>query len=163
MKVLIAEDEDERARSLRKLLEKNHFLVDVVQQGEDVLGAVFNSNYDVIVLDEVLNGTRGIELLERLRTWKVTTPVLLFKAGACIDDRVSGLEAGADDYLSEPFSQREFLARVKALARRSTNYVGTELKFGNLRLDCNCYEISSEEETLRLNNKEYQLTGCCGN
>ncbi len=158
MKVLIAEDEDERARSLRKLLEKNHFLVDVVQQGEDVLGAVFNSNYDVIVLDEVLNGTRGIELLERLRTWKVTTPVLLFKAGACIDDRVSGLEAGADDYLSEPFSQREFLARVKALARRSTNYVGTELKFGNLRLDCNCYEISSEEETLRLNNKEYQLT-----
>lgn len=158
MKVLIAEEQDERAQVLRKLLEKNHFFVDVVQQGEDVLGAVLNSNYDVIVLDEVLNEMSGIELLERLRRFKVTTPVLLFKAGACIDDRVLGLEAGADDYLSEPFSQREFLARVKALARRSTNYVGTELKFGNLRLDCNCYEISSEEDTLRLNNKEYQLT-----
>ncbi len=158
MKVLIAEEQDEFAEILKGLLEKNRFLVDTVHRGEDVFGAVLNSEYDVIVLNALLPEIDGIEILEQLRRLKITTPVLLFKSGADIEDRVSGLEAGADDYLSEPFSKREFLARVKALARRSTNYVGAELTLGNLKLDCNSYEISSEADTLRLNNKEYQLT-----
>lgn len=158
MKVLIAEEQDEFAEILKGLLEKNRFLVDAVHRGEDVFGAVLNSEYDVIVLNALLPEIDGIEILEQLRRLKITTSVLLFKSGADIEDRVSGLEAGADDYLSEPFSKREFLARVKALARRSTNYVGAELTLGNLKLDCNSYEISSEADTLRLNNKEYQLT-----
>ena len=158
MKVLIAEEQDQFAEILKGLLEKNRFLVDTVHRGEDVFGAVLNSEYDVIVLNALLPEIDGIEILEQLRRLKITTPVLLFKSGADIEDRVSGLEAGADDYLSEPFSKREFLARVKALARRSTNYVGAELTLGNLKLDCNSYEISSEADTLRLNNKEYQLT-----
>lgn len=158
MKILIAEEQNEQAKGLKKLLEKNHFLVDVVPKGEDVFGAILNSEYDVIVLDAALAGMSGLEVLGQLRRLKIMTPVLLFKRGAGIDDRVSGLEAGADDYLPEPFSKREFLARVRALARRNPNYEGRELTFGNLRLDCNCYEISNGEERMRLNNKEYQLT-----
>ena len=158
MRILIAEAQDERARGLKKLLEKHHFLVDVVAKSEDVFGALLNSEYDVIVLNAALEECGGLEVLKQLRSGKTTTPVLLFKAGAGIEDRVEGLEAGADDYLPEPFSKREFLARVKALARRNPNYVGRELTFGDLRLDCNCYEISSGEKRIRLNHKEYQLT-----
>lgn len=157
MKVLIAEEQDEFAQMMKKILEKNCFSVDLVQKGEEALGALMNSRYDVIILDAILPEMNGLDVLKYLRECKNTTPVLLLKSRAGVEDKVEGLEAGADDYLPRPFSKREFLARVKALARRNTTYAATTLALGNLSLDCNSHEISGDSERIRLSSKEYQL------
>lgn len=157
MKVLIVEKQDEFSKMMTKLLEKNCFFVEVVEKGEEALGILMNSRYDVIILDALLPEMSGLDVLKCLRECKNTTPVLLLKSQAGIEDKVEGLEAGADDYLPRPCSKREFLARVKALARRNTTYAATTLTFGNLQLDCNSHELFGESGSIRLSSKEYQL------
>ena len=157
MRVLIAEDEIELARGLKFLLEKNKFSVDIVHNGLEALDYFRTAKYDVIVLDIMMPGMDGLEVLSHIRREKSGVPIMMLTAKGEIEDRVAGLDAGADDYLPKPFATREFIARVKALARRIDGYADVVLSLGNVRLDCNRYELSSDADTVRLNNKEYQM------
>lgn len=157
MRVLIAEDELELAKGLKFLLEKNKFTVDTVYDGAEALAHFQGRAYDVVVLDIMMPKVNGLEVLRRIREMGSKVPILMLTAKAEIEDRVAGLEAGADDYLPKPFASREFIARVKALSRRNAGYTDLCLTVGKVQLDCNRYELSCGAKTVRLNNKEFQL------
>ena len=157
MRVLIAEDEFELAKGLKFLLEKNKFSVDVVHDGAAALECFGTGSYDVIVLDIMMPKVDGLKVLKTIRRTGSGVPILMLTAKGEVEDRVQGLEAGADDYLPKPFATREFIARVKALSRRNTAYAEAVLEFGDARLDCNRYELSCGDVSVRLNNKEFQL------
>ena len=157
MRILIAEDELTIARALKVMLEKNKYAVDMVHNGLDALEYILAVRYDALVLDIMMPGMDGIQVLQAARSRGIATPALFLTAKAEIDDRVAGLDAGADDYLPKPFAAPEFLARVRALVRRSDSYAAPILRLGNLMLDCGQYTLASPMGTLRLNNKEYQL------
>lgn len=157
MRILIAEDEVQLAKGLKYLLEKSKFSVDIVHDGREALEYFHQGEYDAIVLDIMMPGLNGIKVLETIRAEKSGVPIMMLTAKAEIEDRVAGLEAGADDYLPKPFSTREFIARVRALVRRNDSYTESILSYGNIRLNCNCFELSSGMGSVRLNNKEYQL------
>ena len=157
MRILVAEDESSIARALKALLEKNKYTVDVVDNGTDALAYITSSPYDALVLDIVMPGMDGIQVLRVARTQGVATPALFLTAKSQVEDRVAGLDAGADDYLPKPFASAEFLARVRALTRRSSTYVPSVLTVGNVSLDCSQYDLSTPEGCIRLSNKEYQL------
>lgn len=157
MRVLIAEDERSTARALKVLLEKSKFSVDIVHNGTEAWNYIETVPYDVIVLDIMMPGMSGLEVLSRIRGNHMTTPVLLLTAKAEVEDRVAGLDAGADDYLPKPFASKELIARVKALSRRNRIYEESVKKVGNLSLDSNRYEIQAGSRSVKLSNKEYQL------
>lgn len=157
MRILIAEDESELAKGLKFLLEKNKFSVDIAADGAQALDYFHSADYDVIVLDIMMPKVNGLDVLKNIRRTGANVPILMLTAKAEIEDRVAGLEAGADDYLPKPFASREFIARVKALSRRNTGYAEQLLSFGDVKLDCNRYELICGEERMRLNNKEFQL------
>ncbi|MBO5145713.1 MAG: response regulator transcription factor [Lachnospiraceae bacterium] len=158
MRILIAEDEIELAKGLKFLLEKSKFSVDIVHNGADALDYFHGVEYDAVVLDIMMPKINGLEVLANIRKEKSTVPIMMLTAKAEIEDRVAGLEAGADDYLPKPFASREFIARVKALVRRNAGFADNILAFGSVQLDCNRYELSNGTEVVRLNNKEFQLT-----
>ena len=157
MRILIAEDEVTIARALKVMLEKNKFAVDVVYNGNDALDYIQATAYDALVLDIMMPGKDGIEVLKAARAGGDTTPALFLTAKAEVADRVAGLDAGADDYLPKPFATSEFLARVRALVRRSSAYTSSILTLGNVTLDCHQYLLKTALDEVRLNNKEYQL------
>lgn len=157
MRILIAEDEVELAKALQFLLEKNKFSVDIVHNGADALDCFACAAYDVIVLDIMMPKVNGLEVLRQIRKSRSDVPVLMLTAKAEIEDRVAGLDAGADDYLPKPFASKEFIARVKALSRRNADYTDLILSFGDVALDCNRYELLCNSKSVRLNNKEFQL------
>ena len=147
MRILIAEDEVTIARALKVMLEKNKYAVDLVHNGNDALDYLRATGYDALVLDIMMPGKDGIQVLKTARAEGVTTPALFLTAKAEVADRVAGLDAGADDYLPKPFAASEFLARAPAL-----------LTVGNTTLDGDQYMLKAPADTVRLNNKEYQLT-----
>ena len=157
MRVLIAEDEVATAKALKLLLEKSKYSVDIVHNGNDAWDYVSDGGYEVVVLDIMMPGMNGIEVLKKMRLNGIKTPVLMLTAKAEIEDRVAGLEAGADDYLPKPFATNELIARIKALGRRSENYTDSVKKAGNLELDGNRYEMRVKDKSVSLSNKEYQL------
>ena len=157
MRILLAEDETEIAKGLKYLLEKNRFAVDIVQDGVEALDYFEEISYDVVILDIMMPRMDGLEVLRTIRAKGYSVPVLMLTAKAEIEDRVTGLEAGADDYLPKPFSTRELIARVKALSRRNEAYTENVISFGGVTLDCNRYVLTCGEKEIRLNNKEYQL------
>lgn len=157
MRILVAEDESSIARALKALLEKNKYTVEVVDNGTDALAYITSSPYDALVLDIMMPGMDGIQVQRAARTQGVATPALFLTAKSQVEDRVAGLDAGADDYLPKPFASAEFLARVRALTRRSSTYVPSVLTVGNVSLDCSQYDLSTPEGCIRLSNKEYQL------
>ena len=157
MRILIAEDEVATAKALKFLLEKAKYSVDIVHTGTDAWDYVSGSNYDVVVLDIMIPGLSGLDVLINMRKNQIKTPVLMLTAKAELEDRVAGLDAGADDYLPKPFATSELIARVKALGRRSENYNDTVQETGNLILDGNRYEMKVGEKAVSLTNKEYQL------
>ncbi len=157
MRILIAEDEVATAKALKLLLEKAKYSVDIVYSGTDAWDYIQAGSYEVIVLDIMMPGMSGLEVLTRIRAAHMPTPVLMLTAKAEIEDRVAGLEAGADDYLPKPFATDELIARIKALGRRSENYTDSLKSVGNLTLDGNRYEMRSGEKGVNLTNKEYQL------
>ena len=157
MRILIAEDEVTIARALKVMLEKNKYAVDVVHNGNDALDYIQAAAYDALVLDIMMPGKDGIEVLKAVRAVGNTTPTLFLTAKAEVADRVAGLDAGADDYLPKPFAASEFLARVRALTRRSSSYASSTLCFGNTTLDRGQYLLKTSLGEVRLNNKEYQL------
>lgn len=157
MRVLIAEDEISTAKALKLLLEKARYSVDIVYDGLQAWEYVSLSTYDVVVLDIMMPGLSGLEVLNKIRKNHITVPVMLLTAKSEIEDRVAGLEAGADDYLPKPFATSEFIARVKALGRRSDYYTDLEKKVGNLTLDSNRYRVYTDKSSAELTNKEFQL------
>jgi Response regulators consisting of a CheY-like receiver domain and a winged-helix DNA-binding domain len=157
MRILIAEDEVGLAKGLKYLLEKNNFTVDMVHNGADALAYAESVAYDAIVLDIMMPKKDGLSVLTELRQAGSSVPVMLLTAKAEIEDRVEGLDRGADDYLPKPFATQEFLARVRALVRRNAGYTDKTLSFGNTRLDCGSYELRCGDSAVRLNNKEFQV------
>lgn len=157
MRILIAEDETSTARALKLLLEQAKFSVDIAYNGNDACDFISNTTYEVIILDIMMPGKNGLEVLSLIRGNHISTPVLMLTAKGEVEDKVLGLDSGADDYLPKPFSTAELIARVKALARRSENYSDSVRKIGNLELDSNRHEMRVGTKSATLTNKEYQL------
>ena len=157
MRILIAEDEVTIARALKVMLERKKYAVDVVFNGKDALDYIRAASYDALVLDIMMPGMDGLTVLREARALGITTPALFLTAKAEVEDRVTGLDAGADDYLPKPFDASEFLARVRALTRRSGAYTPSRLTLGNTSLDCGTYQLLTPYGETRLNNKEFQL------
>lgn len=156
MKLLLAEDERSLSRALVKILEKNHYTVEAVSNGEDALACLSGGDYDGAILDIMMPGMDGITVLKRLRAAGNPVPVIMLTARAEIDDRVLGLDSGANDYLTKPFDTRELLARIRAMTR-SQAAADSRLSFGNITLNRATFELSSPTGSYRLANKEYQL------
>lgn len=157
MRILIAEDEISTAKALKVIMEKNKFSVDIVHNGDDAWNYIRSGSYEVIILDIMMPGMNGLEVLSKIRSSKIGTPVLMLTAKSEIEDKVIGLDLGADDYLAKPFNTSELIARVKALGRRSESYSETVKTLGNVSLDGNRYELRVGDKSVGLTNKEYQL------
>lgn len=157
MRLLLAEDEKELSNALVAILKHNNYSVDAVYNGEDAFNFLQTENYDGVILDIMMPKMDGITVLRKIRQQGNSVPVLILTAKSDVDDRVMGLDSGADDYLSKPFAAKELLARIRSVTRRKTEAVSSVLKFGNMSLDCVNFELSSPEGSLRLQNKEFQL------
>ena len=157
MRILLAEDEKELSKALCTLLKYNNFSVDAVYDGEDALDYLDSNIYDCLILDIMMPKLDGISVLKAIREKGNNIPVLMLTAKSEINDKCLGLDLGADDYLTKPFSTKELLSRIKALIRRKTEKIESELVFGDLKLNRLTYEIESCSGTLKLGNKEYQM------
>ena len=157
MRILLAEDERSLSRAVAALLEKNHYSVDAVYDGEEALAYLEAGNYDGVILDIMMPKLDGLEVLRRLRQAGNPIPVLLLTARAEVEDKVAGLDMGANDYLTKPFSTRELLARIRAITRSRTAQSTSLLQMGNLTLDRATFELSSPSGRFRLANKEFQM------
>jgi len=158
MKILFIEDEKEFANSLKKLLELNHYLVDLVYTGEKGLKLAKQKDYDLIILDIMLPRMDGFEVIKEVRQEKISTPIIMLTARDAVDDRVKGLDNGADDYLVKPFAFEELLARMRNLIRRKKQpLTPTKFQIANLELDPSNYQVRRDGKLIELNNKEYQL------
>lgn len=160
MRILIADDEEDMANALAAILTRNRYAVDTVGNGRDALEYALSGDYDCLVLDIMMPELDGLEVVRELRAAGNTAPVLLLTALGDTDSRIAGLNVGADDYLAKPFSTEEFLARVRACARRSTAYVPDILRAGDLELNRTTYELScrgSDARPILLPNKEYLI------
>ena len=160
MRLLLAEDETELSNALVTLLKHNQYSVDAVYNGLDAYDYITGGDYDGVILDIMMPGMDGITVLKKVRGEGVKVPVLMLTAKSEIDDRVEGLDAGADDYLTKPFAMKELLARVRAMTRRQGEVSDMKLSFGNIVLDRSSftlYCIKNKENTVRLNNKEFQM------
>ena len=157
MRLLLAEDEKSLARAVSAILEKNNFSVDVVYDGADALDWLRAGNYDGAVLDIMMPKMDGITVLKTIRAEGNMLPVLLLTAKSEIDDKVEGLDSGANDYLTKPFAAKELLARIRAMTRTPTAQPSSTLQFGNLTLDRATFELKSPTGSYRLANKEFQM------
>ena len=156
MRLLLAEDERSLSRALVTILEKNNYTVDAVYNGEDALEYLQAGSYDAAILDIMMPKMDGITVLKRLRAQENPVPILMLTAKAEIDDKVLGLDSGANDYLTKPFDTKELLARIRAMTR-SQKAADSRLTFGNVMLDRATFEISSPAGSFRLANKEFQM------
>lgn len=158
MRILLAEDEKELSNALVTILRHNNYSVDAVYDGLSAAEYIENGdNYDAVILDIMMPKMDGISVLKRIRAGGNAVPVLLLTAKAEVDDRVRGLDSGADDYLTKPFAVKELLARLRSITRRQTQAPDTVLSFGNISLDRTTYEMYSSSGRFRLANKEYQM------
>ena len=157
MKLLIAEDERDLADALTVLLERNKYAVDTVYNGRDAYEYARTGEYDGVILDIMMPQLTGLQVVTRLREDGVTTPVMLLTAKGQKDDRITGFNAGADDYLPKPFATDELLARIRALLRRSGDYKSTVLALGTLSLDCGSGVLSDTGGNARLSGREFQI------
>lgn len=157
MRLLLAEDEKALSKALTTILEHNHYSVDAVYNGQDALDYLETDLYDGVILDIMMPKVDGITVLKTIRAAGNKVPVLMLTAKSEIDDRVLGLDSGADDYLTKPFAAKELLARIRVMTRRRTDAVDTILAFQDIKLNRATFELSSGEESVRLANKEYQM------
>ena len=157
MRLLIAEDDKRLLQSLVYIFKKEKYITDAVSNGSDALAYAQTGEYDGLVFDIMMPGLDGITVLQKLRKQGITTPTLFLTAKAEVEQKVEGLDTGADDYLAKPFSTQELLARVRAMLRRKDNYIADVLNIGNLTLNCATCELSSGERSVILSGKEYQI------
>ena len=156
MRILLAEDERSLARALVRILEKNNYAADAVYNGEDALAYLESGIYDAAILDIMMPKMDGITVLQKLRQQGNPVPVIMLTARAEVDDKVLGLDSGANDYLTKPFDTRELLARLRAVTR-SQNTSDARLRFGSVTLDRASFELSSPSGSFRLTSKEFQM------
>ena len=157
MRILLAEDERSLSRALVALLERSNYSADAVYDGEEALAYLEGGNYDALILDIMMPKVDGLTVLRRLREQGNPIPVLLLTAKSEVSDKVLGLDTGANDYLTKPFSTQELMARIRAMTRTQTGQVSSRLTFGNITLDQATFELSSPTGSFRLANKEYQM------
>lgn len=157
MRILLAEDERSLSKALVTILTHNNYSVDAVYNGQDALDYLETGLYDVAVLDIMMPLLDGVTVLKRVRAAGNTIPVLFLTAKTEIGDRVTGLDAGADDYLTKPFASAEMLARIRAITRRKSDCSDPVLEYHGLSLDRATYLLSYGDATVKLGNKEYQM------
>ncbi len=158
MKLLLVEDSLQLNKALSTVLKRNSFVVDSAFDGEEALIFLDQYKYDVIILDIMLPKVNGLEVLKRARSKKINTPIIMLTAKSTTEDKITGLDLGADDYLPKPFVVDELLARIRALLRRKPAYDEAEvLSFGDLELDINTLVLSTKDDKVTLMNKEMQI------
>lgn len=157
MRLLLAEDEEDLSRALVAVLKHNNYSVDAVYNGQDALDYLETENYDGAILDIMMPKMDGLTVLRKIREEGNSVPVILLTAKAEIDDRVAGLDCGADDYLTKPFSMKELLARIRAMTRRKAETTDSVLTFEDISLDRTTYILSCGSGEVRLASKEYQM------
>ncbi|MGX8698735.1 MAG: response regulator transcription factor [bacterium] len=157
MKILFAEDEKSLSRAVKLILEKNNYLVDAVYDGQEALDYLEADSYDAVILDIMMPKKDGIQVLQTLRARGDTTPVIMLTAKSQVDDKVLGLDSGANDYLTKPFEVKELLARLRAITRVTHTQVSSELACGNVTLNTAAYELKGPKGSYRLSGKEYGL------
>ena len=157
MRLLVAEDERSLSKALTVILEKNKYSVDAAYDGEEALDYLSVGQYDGLILDIMMPKMDGITVLKKLRAKGNNIPVLMLTAKSEIDDRVTGLDCGANDYLTKPFDTKELLARIRAMTRGRSGAQSSVMTMGNISLDRTTYELSSPSGSFRLANKEFQV------
>ena len=157
MRLLLAEDEKALAKALKAILERSNYSVDAVYDGEAALEYMAAGNYDGIILDIMMPKKDGLTVLKEIRKKGSKIPVLLLTAKGEVDDKVEGLDAGANDYLTKPFHAKELLARLRAMTRVQMESEDSQLKAGNVILDRATFELTTPKGSIRLANKEYQM------
>lgn len=159
MRLLLAEDEKSLSRAVKAILEKNNFSVDAVYDGVEALEYLESGNYDGVIMDVMMPKMDGITALKKLRAAGNMVPVLVLTAKSEIDDKVEGLDSGANDYLTKPFDTKELLARIRAMTRSANAniHADSSMHVGNITLDTSSYELSSPSGSYKLANKEYQM------
>ncbi len=157
MRILIIEDDHKIANAIKKGLEQESYAVDVAYDGEDGFGSAMNIEYDAIVLDRMLPGMDGVDICRALRENSVKSPIIMLTAKDKVSDKVAGLNAGADDYLTKPFSFEELLARVRALMRRPQEITNSKLTVSDLSLDRVKFEVMRGNKNIKLSSKEFAL------
>lgn len=157
MKVLIVEDERSLADALEHIIKHAGYSADAVYTGDDALAYALGASYDVIVLDVMLQDMDGFQIVSTLRAHGNHTPVLMLTARTAISDKVTGLNAGADDYMTKPFDNAELLARLNALCRRTGEVVMNQLHYSDLTLDLNSAELHTGRDSVQLSKKEFEL------
>lgn len=157
MRLLLAEDEKELSAALQAVLKRNHYEVDAVYDGQEAYDYLQAGNYDGVILDVMMPVMDGFELLKKIRAEKNSIPVLMLTARAEVDDRVMGLDLGADDYLTKPFAMKELLARVRAITRRQNEAESSMLQYGNVTLDLSSFQLQVGNKKERIPNKEFQM------
>ena len=157
MRLLYAEDERSLARAVSTILLKNNYALDVVSDGQSALEYLETGNYDGVILDVMMPKKDGFEVLREMRARGDSTPVLLLTARSEIDDRVRGLDSGANDYLTKPFDMKELLARIRAMTRVLSVQPDTAIRVGKVRLDCASYDLSGPGGSFKLGGKEFQM------
>ncbi len=157
MRILVVEDEKKVARFLQQGLEEEHYTVDISHDGNEGLTMAETGSYDVIILDVMLPGKDGFEITRELRSERMTTPILMLTAKIATEDKVAGLDSGADDYLTKPFAFAELLARVRSLLRRGTQEKTIQLTAADLELDTVTHRAHRGGKAIELTAKEYSL------
>ena len=157
MRLLLVEDEKPLSRALKAILERNHYSVDAVYDGRAALDYLEADNYDGVILDIMIPKIDGITVLKTIRSCGNSIPVLLLTAKSEVEDKVLGLDSGANDYLSKPFHAEELLARIRAMTRTQTAQNDSKLQIGNIILDRATFELSTPSGSYNLANKEFQM------
>ncbi len=157
MRLLLADDEKELSNAIAAILKHNNYTVDTVYDGRSALDWALTGNYDGILLDLMMPEMNGLDVLSSLRSRGVDTPVIILSARSEVEDRITGLDAGADDYLPKPFAMGELLARVRAMTRRKADFKPNTLAVGDLNFNRETYELSCNGNSIRLAGKEYQM------
>lgn len=157
MRLLLAEDEKALSSALTVILKHNNYSVDAVYNGQDAYDYIMTGVYDGVILDVMMPKMDGFTVLSKIRGEGCDVPVIMLTAKAETDDKINGLDLGADDYLAKPFETKELLARIRSITRRRSEAVSSELQFGDCTLSSLSYELASSGGSVKLQNKEYQI------
>ena len=157
MRLLLAEDERSLSKAIITILQRNNYSADAVYNGKEALDYLSYGNYDAVILDIMMPKLDGISVLKKLREQGNTIPVLMLTAKSEVDDKVLGLDSGANDYLTKPFNTKELLARIRAMTRNQFEQIDSKMRFKNIVLDRSTFELSSPNGNFRLANKEFQM------
>ena len=157
MRLLLAEDEKELSAALTAIFKHNNYSVDAVYNGEDALDYLQTDLYDAAILDIMMPKMDGLTVLKKIREQGSNVPIIMLAAVSGVDNKVTGLDLGADDYLTKPFSTKELLARVRAITRRKEDLTNSVLTFADLNLNRTTYELSCGEKHIKLSNKDFQM------